>query len=546
MAEASPRHMQPPMSAASSAPEALQDSDDDLDLDEEDFAESEAKYNREIALLEAKRVDLSAPHLRATSPLQDITLLSCVTVDHLPARQKEPQPMSAQEEDTSLSQGATSLSPTQPPTEIAALELLTPRAEDSEDVSAEEKKVDRAVAPATVALRLRRETSTETDTIPDLSTLPYLGSGPPTPLSDIEQDRPSLPDSVLAAIRSRLQRTTEPQLTFAETLQEYATRYKQWRLLIRQWDEERDQDDQERQPSAEPSLKATTPDVQSSGAAAFLDVPQGSTGRRGHSSRWATELDLEAVIKESLKTAEEERMGKQDGEPKRSMADPEKEASLPLELSESEAQRRKFVDTNFQCEPGQGIFAFHYEPPEDDFTREEHRVMVSNYRDQYAKKWGKLAEMLYKECGTERTYKDCINHYYATKWDREYKGKAKRGRGGGKKRATARNRGAIANMERVEAQGEDGLVARQRPPLVEWKSTLIRLPPYLPQEKPAAKLTQRAARRNDVPKLQKRKDPGKPRPCHLQPPLLGHRLKSIAKTKALASSWKMISASDQP
>jgi serine/arginine repetitive matrix protein 2 len=34
------------MSAASSAPEALQDSDDDLDLDEEDFAESEAKYNK--------------------------------------------------------------------------------------------------------------------------------------------------------------------------------------------------------------------------------------------------------------------------------------------------------------------------------------------------------------------------------------------------------------------------------------------------------------------------------------------------------------------
>jgi serine/arginine repetitive matrix protein 2 len=83
--------------------------------------------------------------------------------------------------------------------------------------------------------------------------------------------------------------------------------------------------------------------------------------------------------------------------------------------------------------------------------------MVYNYRDQYAKKWGKLAEILYKEVGAERTYKDCINHYYATKWGREYKGKLRRGRGGRRGgRAAGRGRGAIANMERPEA-AEDGL-----------------------------------------------------------------------------------------
>ncbi|KAH7348119.1 hypothetical protein BKA66DRAFT_576307 [Pyrenochaeta sp. MPI-SDFR-AT-0127] len=85
--------------------------------------------------------------------------------------------------------------------------------------------------------------------------------------------------------------------------------------------------------------------------------------------------------------------------------------------------------------------------------------MVHNYKDQYAKKWGKLAEVLYKEVGTERTYKDCINHYYATKWGREYKGKIKGKRGGVRKRGggVARNRGAIANMDRSENPGEDGL-----------------------------------------------------------------------------------------
>ncbi|KAJ4353075.1 hypothetical protein N0V95_003670 [Ascochyta clinopodiicola] len=457
MAEASPRPVQPPMSAASSAPEAMQDSDDDLDLDEDDFAESEAKYNRDKARLEAKLVDLSAPHLRATTPLQEIILLSCVTADHLPAPYEELEQNVVKREDAPRQMEVPIASPGQSPGVGKPVELLTPNAEES-DNDATEKRTERSLAPATAALRLRREASKEPEVLVDLTGLPYLGSGPPTPLSDIEQDRPGLPDAIKSNMLQLYQTAIRPELNEEDTLRQYAATYKQWRRSIRQWDDEREQDDQERQPSAEPSLKATTPDVQSSAVGPLLDVP-GPTGRRSHASRWATELDLEAVIKESLKTAEEERMGKQDSEPKRSMADPEKEADLPLELSEAEAQRRNFVDTNFQREPGQGIFAFHYEPPEDDFTLDEHRVMVANYRDQYAKKWGRLAEILYKECGTERTYKDCINHYYATKWAREYKGKVRGRRGGARKRGggTARGRGAIVNMERSEAAGEDGL-----------------------------------------------------------------------------------------
>ncbi|EDU40531.1 Retinal domain containing protein [Pyrenophora tritici-repentis] len=469
MAEASPRMAKPPMSAASSAPEALQDSDDDLDLDEDDFAESEAKYNRERALLEAKRVDLSASHLRATSPLQEIALLSCLTVDHLP--QAQPDLAHGEEISMDLPREETHPSPaqtltvepgsTQPPPDSITADLPTPKAEESEDVDMEDKdEVEKtSAAPATIALRIRRETSAEQEPLPDLSALPYLGSGPPTPLSDIGQDRPSLSDSVMDAIRSKLRKSIEPELNMEQTLERYAAVYREWRLHIRSWDEEREHDDQDRQPSAEPTLKAVTPDVQNAAMTGILDGSLAATGRRSHASRWATELDLEAVIKESLKTAEEEKLGKRDKEPRKAMADPEKEADLPMALTEAEAQRRRFIDTNFQREPGQGIFVFHYEPPEDDFTPEEHRVMVQNYRDQYAKKWGKLAEVLYKEVGTERTYKDCINHYYATKWGREYKGKIRKGRvskrrGGG---GVGRGRGAIANMDRPEVQGEDGL-----------------------------------------------------------------------------------------
>lgn len=463
MADASPRMVKPPMSAASSAPEALQDSEDEVDLDEGDFAEIEAKYNRERAILEAKRVDLSEPHLRATTPLQTMFLLKCITVDHLSPTVDDPEPeielqQGPIEEDVVMHEAAPSPPQTQATTERTATELLTPKNDSNDDVDMEEKR-DKSPAPATVALRLRPGAMMDQDSMPDLSALPYLGSGPPTPLSDIEQDRPKLPEKVMLAIRDKLRKSIEPELTTDQILEEYAVRYRQWRMNIRPLDEEREQDDPERQPSAEPSLKATTPDVNTAGMPGLLDAPTTVSGRRGHSHRWATELDLEQVIKESLKTAEEERIGKKERDPRRALADPEKEADIPLELVDSEAQRRRYIDTNFQREPGQGIFVFHYEPPEDDFTEEEHRVMVQNYRDQYAKKWGKLAEILYKEVGTDRTYKDCINHYYATKWGREYKGKARRGRGGRTKRGggVGRGRGAIANMERSEVPGEDGL-----------------------------------------------------------------------------------------
>lgn len=448
MPDASPRRDKPPASAASSAPEVLDDSDEDLDLDEADFAESEAKYNREKTLLESKRIDLSASHLRATTPLQEITLLMSVNINHLPHRQ---QSKPVEEEMINV--------PTsQPPPESTTTELPTPKAEETEDVIMDEKE-EKPLAPATRALRLRRGTTDEHEETPDLSSLPYLGSGPPTPLSDLDQDRPRVSDDVLLVIRDNLRKDIEPELDTEETLEQYAAAYKRWRLYVRELDESREHEEQERQVSAEPSIKVTTPDVQSSAMAPMLDLPPPTTGRRGHSSRWATELDLETAIKESLKTAEEERMGKKEQEPKRSLADPEKEATVPLELTAYEAQRRRFIDTNFQREPGQGIFVFHYEPPEDDFTEEEHKIMVQHYKDQYAKKWGKLAEILYKEAGSSRTYKDCINHYYATKWGKEYKGKVKGRRGGPRRRGggAGRGRGAIANMERPDVPGDDGL-----------------------------------------------------------------------------------------
>jgi serine/arginine repetitive matrix protein 2 len=387
---------------------------------------------------------LSAAHLRATTPLQEIMLLASLTIEHLPCQESK-----------SVEEEIAPMAPIQPQPESITTELPTPKAEETEDMDMDEKD-EKRLAPATRALRLRHGTSDENDDNPDFSSLPYLGSAPLTPISELEGPRVS--ESVMLAIRDKLRKTVEPESDSECTLEDFARAYRRWRMYIRSLDDTKDVVEHERQPSAEP-LKATTPDVQSSAMGPLLDLPPPTTSRRGHSHRWATEYDLEAVIKESLKTAEEESKGKKETEPRRAMADPEKEAEVPPELTAYEAQRRRFIDTNFQREPGQGIFAFHYEPPEDDFTEGEHKIMVQHYRDQFAKKWGKLAEALYKEAGTSRTYKDCINHYYATKWGREYKGKVKGRRGGPRRRGggAGRGRGAIANMERPDVSGEDGL-----------------------------------------------------------------------------------------
>ena len=449
MTDAPPAMEKPPKSAASSAPEVLQDSDDDLDLDEDDFAESEAKYNREKALLESKRIDLSASHFRATSPLQEIILLSTLTAAHLPREETKPV-----EEEPSFVPSP-KMSPVIPQ-ESTMNELPTPKEEEAEDIDMEYKEEEdkQQLAPATRALRLRRSTGDEDEEAPDLSSLPFLGSGPPTPVSELEAPRVS--DTVMLAIRDKLRKSIEPELDTEKLLEEYAATYRNWRMHVHILDTVKDTDSNERSASVEPSVRVTTPGIDSLTAGPILDNPAPTTGRRGHASRWATEFDLELAMQESLRTAELERE-QHEKEPKKSWADPEKEADVPAELSDYELQRRKFIDTNFQREPGQGIFAFHYEPPEDDFTEDEHRIMVQQYRDQYAKKWGKLAEILYKEAGTSRTYKDCINHYYATKWQREYKGKVRRRGVGARKKGAGRGRGAIANMERPDPSGEEGL-----------------------------------------------------------------------------------------
>ncbi|KAF2747700.1 hypothetical protein M011DRAFT_391763, partial [Sporormia fimetaria CBS 119925] len=449
MPDISPRTENPPAPAITSVPDLREDSDDDFDLDDEDFAESEAKYKREKARLESRLVDLSDRRLRATSPLHEIMLLSNLTEAHIPHEAPVPT-----EENT------VAPAPAESALESMPIEVRTPHVEEAEEAEEQDvvMKLETSIAPATLALRYRYESPNDRESPPpDFSVLPYLVSGPPTPVSHPDHEPLIYPESMLSAIRAKLEHDAVPEKDPDEVLREYADAYRKWREHARRLDGDKDDHDQGQRSSAEPSVKGSDVDPSSAHVGALLDAQPSTTGRRGYANRFPTEADIEQVIRESLKTAEEERMANKDKQPDRSQWDPEREAAVPAVLSAYEIQRRRFIDTNFQREPGEGVFVYHYEPPEDDFTEEEHKVMVSFFREnQHPKKWGLLAEMIHKEVGTGRTYKDTINHYYATKWGGEFKGTKTRRRnaGGRKARGAARSKGA-ANLGRSDVHGDE-------------------------------------------------------------------------------------------
>ncbi|KAF2488678.1 hypothetical protein BU16DRAFT_568195 [Lophium mytilinum] len=448
MTDASPYTDRPPVSATSSVPDPMaEESENEIDLDEADFAEVQAKFNKDKAALEAKLIDLSASEYRAVSLLEEISLLSVVA--SIPIEQ------------LSISGPQTTevrMASPEPPAELSGptqQEPITPKADQVADADNSEVIEDSREVPVPEAriLRPQRSYSLDPGYTPDINTLPYLpdGEGPPTPVSELDLDQFAPTEDVAQAVHDVLQDFEETEMQNQETAEdEYARAYKEWRHRIQELDDAKERESEARDQSIEPALKATTPDATAANTVVnMLEQPI----RRGH--RFNSEYDLQLALKESMKDAEEAQARKE-RDAKKSAPDPEREAAIWDQWSPYEAQRRMFTDTNWQRQPGQGINVFHYDPQPDDFTDEEHRILVENYHDMYLKKWGKLAEILTEKTGKPRDYKECINHYYSTKWSKEYKGRRKyrkgRKRGGG---AAGRGRASAANTDRPDLFTDD-------------------------------------------------------------------------------------------
>lgn len=380
----------------------VEEEDDEMDLDEADFAQNEARFQAERARVDSTKSNLSTSDFWVTSSLVYLARLMRISqhahaiIDSLPPKAERSDEVPAP----------------------AAANILTPKAEEPEDVVMADSR------PIETEIEDREPT-------PDLKALPYLARGPPTPLSDPDREDTSiLPQPVDEdVIREQLKVQQRSKQSKSEALQlEYAEKYRAWKRGVLQMDFEQNHREDLRQKSAEPPQSVTT-DV-----ASIPPTPSAAEGRRMH--KYSSEYDIELAMQESIKEAEEAR-AKQEKEAKQAQADLEREAALPEQYDKEEAMRRMFHDTNGLRESGQGIIVFDFEPPQDDFTEEEHKTLLKNYLV-HPKIWGKLAKFL-----PGRTYKDCINHYYATKWNKEYK------RRDGRKAATRKGRGGRATRGRA-------------------------------------------------------------------------------------------------
>jgi hypothetical protein len=269
--------------------------------------------------------------------------------------------------------------------------------------------------------------------------LPFLVSGPPTPISelDIYQENIKTHERIQEAIRNTVANQRKDASEKNKRLrEEYTMLYRPWRLTVREMDQKKDEERKGSTPSA------ATPPV----TPAPAPVPEGREGRRYKGN---SELDFQNALKASAISAQEEFERRRRMEAT-TRPDLEKEAVVPDMLEKYEIEAGIFKDTNNKINPADALAIYGFYPPPDDFTEEEHKLFTDAFMA-YPKKWGKIAEEL-----PGRTYAQCISHYYMTKEEIKYKAKLnKRWRSQRRARKSTTRPKSNALMSDLKADGDD-------------------------------------------------------------------------------------------
>ena len=343
-----------------------------MDLDEEDFAEAEKKFNHEMQALEAKR---------PLTPRNNPVILELLEeLDALASALEEKTKMAGSEEP--------------PAAQPVPLGLPSPKPEEGEEMD-----FKRESGSPSLSVKARPQT-------PLLENLPFLTSGPPTPFSQIDelQEESQRQDAIEALQLQKLTRQRETQeAENYEARDTFERLYKLWRENVEAFEDSR---------RAEDAIGVSvTPD----------DVPLVTptppvVGRRG---KIISELDMQEVIRVSQETAaKEERARREREQPVYESAEtfnPEREAEVPDMLSREEKDASMFTDTNTLVDREFGLQALEFIPKKDDFTPEEHETFLYNYL-LYPKRFGIIADALHG-----RDFRDCVQHYYSTKLSVKYK-----------------------------------------------------------------------------------------------------------------------------
>ncbi|CEJ59853.1 hypothetical protein PMG11_08455 [Penicillium brasilianum] len=286
-----------------------------------------------------------------------------------------------------------------------------------------------------------------------VESLPFLHSGPPTPISDLEvcHENNSTQERLKDMIQSELiRRQKEVAKKNAILREEYMSYYKRWRLDVWELDRLKEKKPMTPGPASPPAPPIPTPPVA---------VPEGREGRRYKGN---SELDFLNALKASEISAQEELERRRT---KMATARPDlaREAVIPDMLEPRQVKAGIYKDVNNTIEASHAMEVFGFLPPPNDFTPEEHQLFTDAFMA-YPKKWGKIAESL-----PGRDFKQCIIHYYLTKEEIKYKAKLNKRwsrRGRGKARSSRpKSNALIADLGVVKPDfdGED----EQPPPVTD-------------------------------------------------------------------------------
>lgn len=403
-------------------------SEDEGMFDEADFANHEARYMETRQRLVERKMDTSSRELRSTTPLEQLSLLSAMRKVSSKIEFKRPV-LSENHGIEDVVPSAANDAPSVDPLASTGPE------KEFEDTDMAEDEFYSEESPFVLS-------SPE----PQLS-----AKGPPTPLTAPEQHFSARYAELSSLLKDKLVAANEKEMDTQERLGvEYLNLYSVWKRSAMEMDRARQQAEQQAEKEA-----AEAEDAPAEPASYAVPMMTPTESSRRH-KQWTTAYEMQKVLEES-KREEEERRRKAALEESEAKRAEEREADIPPMLDPEEARRRCYRDTNRLRNPRDAIRVFEFAPPKDTFTKEEDEAMRKLY-DKNSKQFGKIADGINEMLGSNRTYKDCINHYYATKFDKPYK-KPTTGRGKGKRaavvRKTAKGR-VLQSFTNADPDGEAG------------------------------------------------------------------------------------------
>jgi len=369
-------------------------SEDEGMFDEEYVAEHEARYMETRQRLIERREDPSSREFRSTTPLQQLSLLAAMRNVISKIDFKRPIPTDSLMVDESLRKVHDTASVTPAPPDV-----------DMEDAEMTEAQSYSDESPLMLS-----------------SPEPQLSArGPSTPLTVPEQYFGSRETEIAIHLKEKLTHTYEAEAELQESLTtQYLLSYGNWRRSTLDMDRARQQAEKEAEKESPKPQEA--PPGPETPAIPMMTPTEG--GRRAH--KFASEYDLQRAMEQSQRDEEERRRKVAIEEGEANSAE-EREVDIPDMLDSSEAKRRIFYDSNRLRDPKDAMRIFEFTPPIDTFTEEEDDILRKLY-EKNLKAWGKIADAMRENTGSTRTYKECINHYYSTKFDKPYK-KPATGRG---------------------------------------------------------------------------------------------------------------------